>query len=126
MVNRQDWHVCELVQRGIGSRGHVPGRYTDTELTVHAFDQLVADGVPDEMTDRSARERILDAAVLRIASDGIDAVRIARIAMDARVSTALVHYHFATREALLAEALEHSYESAGDVPEFSAAIRSRG
>jgi glycine betaine catabolism A len=43
MVNRQDWHVCELVQRGIGSRGHVPGRYTDTELTVHAFDQLVAE-----------------------------------------------------------------------------------
>jgi len=70
------------------------------------------------VTDRSARERILDAAVLRIASDGIDAVRIARIAMDARVSTALVHYHFATREALLAEALEHSYETAGDVPEF--------
>ena len=67
------------------------------------------------MTDRSARERILDAAVLRIASDGIDAVRIARIAMDARVSTALVHYHFATREALLAEALEHSFEIAGDV-----------
>ena len=43
MVNRQDWEVCELVQRGIGSRGHVPGRYTDTETTVHAFDQLVAD-----------------------------------------------------------------------------------
>jgi len=61
------------------------------------------------------RERILDAALERIASDGIDAVRIARIAMDARVSTALVHYHFATREALLAEALEHSFETAGDV-----------
>ena len=71
------------------------------------------------MTDRSARERILDAAVERIASDGIDAVRIARIAMDARVSTALVHYHFATREALLAEALEHSYETVGDVPELT-------
>ena len=42
-------------------------------------------------------------------------MRIARIAMDARVSTALVHYHFATREALLAEALEHSFEAAGDV-----------
>jgi AcrR family transcriptional regulator len=69
------------------------------------------------VTGRPARERILDAAVERIASDGIDAVRIARIAMDARVSTALVHYHFATREALLAEALEHSYETAGDVPE---------
>jgi AcrR family transcriptional regulator len=62
-----------------------------------------------------SRERILDAAIDRIASDGIDAVRIARIAMDAGVSTALVHYHFATREALLAEALEHSFERAGDV-----------
>jgi AcrR family transcriptional regulator len=61
------------------------------------------------------RERILDAAIERIASDGIDAVRIARIAMDAGVSTALVHYHFATREALLAEALVHSFERAGDV-----------
>jgi AcrR family transcriptional regulator len=69
------------------------------------------------MTERSARERILDAAVERIAGDGIDAVRIARIAMDARVSTALVHYHFATREALLAEALEHSYETVGEVAE---------
>jgi Rieske 2Fe-2S family protein len=42
-VNRQDWRVCELVQLGIGSRGHVPGRYTETEQTVHAFDQLVAE-----------------------------------------------------------------------------------
>ena len=67
------------------------------------------------MTERSARERILEAAAERIAGDGIDAVRIARIAMDARVSTALVHYHFATREALLAEALEYSFETAGDV-----------
>jgi len=61
-----------------------------------------------------SRERILDAAIERIARDGIDGVRIARIAMDAGVSTALVHYHFATREALLAEALEHSFERAGD------------
>ena len=67
------------------------------------------------MSERTARERILEAAAERIAGDGIDAVRIARIAMDARVSTALVHYHFATREALLGEALEHSFETAGDV-----------
>ena len=63
----------------------------------------------------SARERILDAAVRRIASEGIDDVRIARIATDARVSASLVHYHFESRDALLAEALEHSYERAGDV-----------
>ena len=65
-------------------------------------------------TRRSARERILAAAVERIASDGIDDVRIARIAMAAGVSSALVHYHFATREALLAEALEYSYGAVGD------------
>jgi AcrR family transcriptional regulator len=62
----------------------------------------------------AARERILAAAVRRIASEGIDEVRIARIAMDAGVSTSLVHYHFETREALLAEALDYSYTRAGD------------
>lgn len=62
----------------------------------------------------SARERILAAAVGRIASDGIDDVRIARIAMAAGVSSSLVHYHFATREALLAEAIEYSYERVAD------------
>src|SRR3954462_8631758 len=61
------------------------------------------------------RERILDAAVRRIAREGIDEVRIARIAMDAGVSSSLVHYHFTPRDALLEEALEHSYERAGDV-----------
>jgi AcrR family transcriptional regulator len=64
---------------------------------------------------RGARERILAAAVDRIASDGIDDMRIARVATQAGVSTSLVHYHFETREALLAEALEYSYELAGDV-----------
>jgi AcrR family transcriptional regulator len=62
-----------------------------------------------------ARERILAAAVRQIAAEGIDGIRIARIAMAAGVSTSLVHYHFATRETLLAEALEYSYAHAGDV-----------
>jgi AcrR family transcriptional regulator len=48
-----------------------------------------------------------------IAREGIDDVRIARIAMEAGVSASLLHYHFASRDALLAEALEHSYELAG-------------
>jgi AcrR family transcriptional regulator len=64
-------------------------------------------------TAGDTRARILDAAVRRIAREGIDDVRIARIATDAGVSPALVHYHFASREALLVEALEHSYELAG-------------
>ena len=68
----------------------------------------MSDGKP------SARERILAAAVRQIAREGIDGVRIARIAMEARVSSALVHYHFETREALLAEALDYSYRRAGE------------
>jgi AcrR family transcriptional regulator len=69
----------------------------------------------NEASGSRARERILAAAVERIASDGIDDMRIARVAMQAGVSTSLVHYHFDTREALLAEALEYSYELAADV-----------
>lgn len=76
---------------------------------------MSASSAPPATSSRpSARDRILAAAVRLIASDGIDDVRIARIAMDAGVSTSLVHYHFATREALLAEALEYSYARAGD------------
>jgi len=63
----------------------------------------------------SARTRILDAAVKLIAREGINDVRIARIAMEAGVSPALLHYHFASRDALLAEAIEHSYVLAGDI-----------
>ena len=64
----------------------------------------------------SARARILDAAVRLIAHEGINDVRIARIAMQAGVSAGLLHYHFASRDSLLAEALEHSYELAGRPP----------
>jgi AcrR family transcriptional regulator len=60
-----------------------------------------------------ARDRILEAACDLIASDGIDDVRIARVATRARASTALVHHYFSTREELLEQALIHSYETAG-------------
>ncbi len=75
------------------------------------------------MTTRAApdtRERILDAACDVIAEHGIEDVRIARIATVAGVSPPLVHYHFATREALLAEALEHSFELLGNIRTTSA------
>src|SRR5215208_2526226 len=66
-----------------------------------------------ESETRSAPERILDAACDLIASDGIDDVRIARVATRARASTALVHHYFSTREELLEQALVHSFETAG-------------
>jgi AcrR family transcriptional regulator len=60
-----------------------------------------------------ARERILEAACDLIASEGIDDVRIARVATRAGASTALVHHYFSTREELLEQALLHSFETAG-------------
>jgi len=41
-VNREDWHVCELAQKGVGSRGYTAGRYSTHEGDVHAFDGMVA------------------------------------------------------------------------------------
>ncbi len=67
-----------------------------------------------EATTQSAPERILDAACDLIAADGIDEVRIARVAQRAGASTALVHHYFSTREELLEQALIHSFEQAGD------------
>jgi AcrR family transcriptional regulator len=63
-------------------------------------------------TDTAAR--ILDAACDLIAEEGIDDVRIARVAQRAGASTALVHHYFSTREELLEQALIHSFERAGD------------
>jgi AcrR family transcriptional regulator len=69
-----------------------------------------------EREDRQppARERILESACDLIAEEGIDEVRIARVAMRAGASTALVHHYFSTREELLEQALLHSFELAGD------------
>jgi AcrR family transcriptional regulator len=60
------------------------------------------------------RERILEAACDLIAAEGIDDVRIARVAMRAGASTALVHHYFSTREELLEQALLHTFELVGD------------
>lgn len=61
------------------------------------------------------RARILNAAVEGLTEGGLDEVRVARVAARAGVSTASVHYHFETREGLLAAALEESFQVAGDV-----------
>ena len=43
LTNRQDWHVCELQQRGTASRAYTPGRYSGIEDAVHAFDLMCVD-----------------------------------------------------------------------------------
>jgi AcrR family transcriptional regulator len=70
---------------------------------------------PPAASERAAaRERILEAACDLIAAEGIDDVRIARVANRARVSTALVHHYFSTREDLLEQALLHSFQLVAD------------
>ncbi len=39
MVNRQDWHVCELSQQGIASRAYEPGPYSSRESIPAAWDR---------------------------------------------------------------------------------------
>ena len=59
LTNRQDWHVCELQQRGTRSSSWVAGRYSTEEASVHAFDQMVADRYAGEgfVSRRIVRER---------------------------------------------------------------------
>ena len=38
MVNKQDWHVCELSQQGIASRAYEPGPYSSRESIPAAWD----------------------------------------------------------------------------------------
>ena len=42
-VNREDWYVCELTQKGVRTRGYTAGRYSAEEVDVHAFDVMVAE-----------------------------------------------------------------------------------
>jgi len=39
MVNKQDWHVCELSQKGIASRAYQPGPYSSRESIPAAWDE---------------------------------------------------------------------------------------
>jgi glycine betaine catabolism A len=58
LTNRQDWHVCELQQRGTRSRSWTAGRYSNQEPSVHAFDLMAvdryaSDGIGSRRTVRS-------------------------------------------------------------------------
>lgn len=61
----------------------------------------------------ATRRLILAAACDVIAEAGLETVRMRMVAERARVSTALLHYHFANRETLFLAALRYSYATAG-------------
>ena len=54
------------------------------------------------------REEILAAAETEVTKHGFARTRVADVAAALGVSTALVFYHFGTKEKLFAEALEHA------------------
>jgi glycine betaine catabolism A len=43
ITNRQDWHVCEQMQLGVGSRAYRPGPYSHREDLLPEFDRLILD-----------------------------------------------------------------------------------
>jgi len=56
------------------------------------------------------RDAIVEAAVRQLISDGLQSFTVARVARAARSSSALVHYHFATKQRLLLAAAERLAE----------------
>lgn len=63
-------------------------------------------GLRTVATDKTQvrREEILEAAVEQLIARGIASVRVADVATSRGISTGLVHYHFATKDQLIAEA----------------------
>jgi glycine betaine catabolism A len=59
LTNRQDWHVCELQQRGTRSSSWVAGRYSNAEPSVHAFDLMAVDRYANDGVEshRTVRHR---------------------------------------------------------------------
>jgi Rieske 2Fe-2S family protein len=59
LTNQQDWHVCELQQRGTRSSSWVAGRYSNQEASVHAFDLMAVDRYAGDGAEshRTVRER---------------------------------------------------------------------
>jgi AcrR family transcriptional regulator len=60
------------------------------------------------------REEILVATIAEIERSGMSSLRVSDVASSLGVSSGLVFYHFATKDALLVEALEHAVVSDAD------------
>ena len=58
LTNRQDWHVCELQQRGTKSRSWTAGRFSNQEPSVHAFDLMLVDRYADDGIDSKRTVRL--------------------------------------------------------------------
>ena len=59
-------------------------------------------------TGSTTRDRLIDAAFRVVARDGLEAASVKTIATEAGVAPGLMHYHFATKDAVIQAALERS------------------
>ena len=55
------------------------------------------------------RAEILDATVKIIERDGLANTRVGDVARELNISSALIHYHFGTKEGLIADAFAHAF-----------------
>lgn len=63
------------------------------------------------MSDPSTRDRLIAAAFVVVARDGLEAASVKVIAAEAGVTAGLLHYHFPTKDALLEAALRQALDS---------------
>ena len=57
ITNRQDWHACEAVQRGVSSRGYRQGPLSPREDAVYQFITMVANGYLEGEVSRPASRK---------------------------------------------------------------------
>lgn len=69
------------------------------------------DYIPHTNRNKTA-ERILEAAITRLAQQGYAATSIGSIAGDLGISKGVVHYHFPSKEMLFQETIAYIYETA--------------
>lgn len=62
------------------------------------------------MSERSTRDRLIDAAFAVVARDGLEAASVKTIAAEAGVTSGLLHYHFPCKDALLEAALRRALD----------------
>ncbi|MEA2611573.1 MAG: glycine betaine catabolism [Chloroflexota bacterium] len=80
LTNQQDWHVCELQQRGTRSRSWTAGRYSNQEPSVHAFDLMAVDRYADDGVGsrRTVRSRYDIPPPKELAEGEVPATRLPR------------------------------------------------
>jgi AcrR family transcriptional regulator len=81
-------------------------RNTTSAQPAKARRPSTAKGLESRESGELTRERILDSAERLFAQDGVDAVSLRRICEDCGVNPASIHYHFRTKEGVIAAILE--------------------